>query len=136
DQQGYLALCELLSKAWLENQYRGRAEIRREWLQDKTGLIVLSGGRAGDVGQLLESGNTEEAAVVAASWAKAFPNSYFIELQRSVLDGDEAYVQEAMCLAARVDVPVVATHTFQFLKADDFRTHEARVCIAQGEQLD
>src|SRR5690606_12964152 len=71
DQQGYLALCELLSKAWLENQYRGRAEIRREWLQDKTGLIVLSGGRAGDVGQLLESGNTEEAAVVAASWAKA-----------------------------------------------------------------
>src|SRR5690554_4406692 len=26
---GYLALCDLLSRAWLTNQYRGRAEIRR-----------------------------------------------------------------------------------------------------------
>ncbi len=30
---GYLQLCELLSKAWLSNQHRGRAEIRIEWLQ-------------------------------------------------------------------------------------------------------
>src|SRR5690606_32394595 len=31
---GYLALCEILTRAWLENQYRGRAEVRREWLRD------------------------------------------------------------------------------------------------------
>ncbi|MCE2831788.1 MAG: PHP domain-containing protein, partial [Oxalobacteraceae bacterium] len=29
---GYLQLCDLLSRAWLTNQYRGRAEIRAEWL--------------------------------------------------------------------------------------------------------
>ncbi len=29
---GYLQLCELLSKAWLTNLHRGRAEIRAEWL--------------------------------------------------------------------------------------------------------
>jgi DNA polymerase-3 subunit alpha len=27
--QGYLALCEILTRAWLDNQYRGRAEVRR-----------------------------------------------------------------------------------------------------------
>jgi DNA polymerase-3 subunit alpha len=27
DKQGYLNLCELLSRAWLTNQYRGRAEV-------------------------------------------------------------------------------------------------------------
>ncbi len=30
---GYLQLCDLLSRAWLTNQYRGRAEIRIDWLR-------------------------------------------------------------------------------------------------------
>ena len=29
---GYTKLCALISRAYLENQYRGRPEIRREWL--------------------------------------------------------------------------------------------------------
>ncbi|MBF6615829.1 MAG: DNA polymerase III subunit alpha [Candidimonas sp.] len=134
-QQGYLSLCELLSQAWLDNQYRGRAELRREWLQGRSGLIVLSGGRAGDVGQLLEAGNMDEAAAAAGQWAKSFPGSYYIELQRSGHEGDETYVQAAMRVAASLDLPVVATHPVQFLEATDFRAHEARVCIAEGEQL-
>src|SRR5690606_15846250 len=45
------------------------------------------------------------------------------------------YVQAAMRLAGRLSLPVVATHPVQFLEPDDFRAHEARVCIAEGEQL-
>src|SRR5690606_35525788 len=41
----------------------------------------------------------------------------------------------AMRLAGRTGLPVVATHTVQFLQADDFGAHEARGCIAEGEQL-
>jgi DNA polymerase III subunit alpha len=56
--QGYRNLCELLSKAFLENQYRGRAEIKQEWLVDaNAGLIVLSGFKHGDVGQALLQDN-------------------------------------------------------------------------------
>ncbi|MGB3289231.1 MAG: DNA polymerase III subunit alpha [Burkholderiaceae bacterium] len=135
NQQGYLALCDILTRAWLDNQYKARAEVRREWLLDRDGLIVLSGGRAGEVGQMLEAGRTDEAEVVAASWARQFPDSYYIELQRSGHDGDEAYVQAALRLAAKLDLPVVATHPVQFLQSSDFRAHEARVCIAEGEQL-
>src|SRR5450830_50005 len=36
NRMGYLQLCELLSQAWLTNQYKGRAEIRTEWLQELT----------------------------------------------------------------------------------------------------
>ncbi|HUH59903.1 MAG TPA: DNA polymerase III subunit alpha [Candidimonas sp.] len=134
-QQGYLALCEILSRAWLENQYRGRAEVRRDWLSGREGLIALSGGRGGDVGQLLESGKADDAALLAASWAKEFPGRYYIELQRTGADGDEAYVQAAIGVAGRLDLPVVATHPVQFIHRSDFRAHEARVCIAEGEQL-
>src|SRR5690606_28761464 len=71
---------------------------------------------------------------MANQWAAAFPGAYYIELQR-VFEADENYVQAAMRLAAELDLPVVATHPVQFLQAEDFRAHEARVCIAEGEQL-
>src|SRR5688572_3578864 len=50
---GYLRLCELLSGAWLRNQYRARAEVSRSWLEDAgtEGLIALSAAASGDVGQ-------------------------------------------------------------------------------------
>ncbi|OYY82398.1 MAG: hypothetical protein B7Y34_02690, partial [Methylophilales bacterium 16-45-9] len=31
---GYLLLCQLLSRAYLSNQYRGRAEFKREWFAE------------------------------------------------------------------------------------------------------
>ncbi|MGE4340219.1 MAG: PHP domain-containing protein, partial [Pigmentiphaga sp.] len=59
---GYLNLCELLTRAYLENPHRGRAEVRREWLeQSAEGLIALSGARTGDVGQALLAGNAGAA---------------------------------------------------------------------------
>ena len=56
NREGYLQLCELLSRAYTENIWRGRAEVKREWLKGATGLIVLSGAEAGDVGSALEGG--------------------------------------------------------------------------------
>ena len=40
-----------------------------------------------------------------------------------------------VALAAETALPVVATHPVQFLRRDDFRAHEARVCIAEGYVL-
>ncbi|RIY40200.1 DNA polymerase III subunit alpha [Neopusillimonas maritima] len=135
NQAGYLALCEILTRAWLENQYAGRAEVRRPWLDNVEGLIMLSGGRAGDVGQALEAGRDAEARVLAQYWRRRFPDAFYIELQRTGADGDEAYVQSALQLAAELDLPVVATHPVQFIEPHQYRAHEARVCIAEGEQL-
>jgi len=135
NRQGYLALCEVLSRAWTANQYKGRAELQREWLENQPGLILLSGGMAGDVGQALLAGRVDQAEALARRWAAWFPRSYFIELQRTGPQADERYVQLAMQLAARLDLPVVATHPVQFTRPEDFRMHEARVCISDGELL-
>jgi DNA polymerase-3 subunit alpha len=40
-----------------------------------------------------------------------------------------------VALAGRLGLPVVATHPVQFLEPDDFKAHEARVCIAHGYVL-
>jgi len=135
NQAGYLRLCEIITQAWLTNQHKGRAEVRREWLEGASGLIALSGARAGDIGQAIEAGNLVAAKSLAQAWAGIFPDAFYIELVRAGFDGDETYTQAAMRLAAELNLPVVATHPVQFLDADGFEAHEARVCISEGEIL-
>src|SRR5262245_25685128 len=134
---GYLRLCDLLSRAWLRNQHRGRAEISRSWLEEAgtEGLIALSGAGAGDVGQALAADNTEAAERLARAWAQLFPGRYYIELQRAGFAHGEALLARSVALAGRLGLPVVATHPVQFLDRADFKAHEARVCIAQGYVL-
>ncbi len=133
---GYLLLCRLLSRAYLENQHRGRAEVRREWFHEGTnGLIALSGAHLGDVGSALLSGNAKQAKQFAQEWAGLFNNRYYLEVQRAGFADEEHYLQAAAQLAAKLGLPVVATHPVQFLAADDFKAHEVRVCIAEGYVL-
>jgi len=134
--EGYLLLCRLLSRAYLENQHRGRAELRREWFHEGTsGLIALSSAHLGDVGCALLSGNAKQAEQFAQEWAGLFNNRYYLEVQRAGFADEEHYIQAAAQLAAKLGLPVVATHPVQFLAADDFKAHEARVCIAEGYVL-
>ncbi len=134
---GYLRLCELLSRAWLRNHYRGRGEIAKSWLSEggTEGLIALSGGGFGDVGQALLADNAELAERLAREWATLFPGRYYIELHRAGFANGDALLARSVALATRVGVPVVATHPVQFLDPGDFKAHEARVCIAQGHVL-
>lgn len=134
--QGYLNLCELLTKASLTNQYKGRAEVDPIWFKEHAeGLIALSGARFGDVGVALLANQEDEALNRAKVWAKYFPGSFYIEIQRAGHPQDEAQLHGAVHLANQLKLPVVATHSIQFMKQSDFTAHEARVCIAEGEIL-
>ncbi|MFM7024664.1 MAG: DNA polymerase III subunit alpha, partial [Limnohabitans sp.] len=134
--QGYLNLCELLARGWTQNVVKAQSVIRLEWLQALSdGLILLSGAQAGPVGQALVQGDTDKAADQALRLASIFPHRFYLELQRAGRPEDEPHVQATVQLAARLHLPVVATHPVQFLSADDYEPHEARVCIAEGEIL-
>ena len=146
---GYLNLCELLSRASLDNQSRGRAEVDSAWFsepaakaEDKAakrtlsyGLIALSGARMGEVGIALLGGQEDQAKIVARRYEKLFPKSFYIEVQRGGNPQDEKQLQLACHLASELNLPVVATHPVQFMQKSDFTAHEARVCIAEGELL-
>src|SRR3954470_26636 len=71
--EGYLRLCDWLSRAYLTNQHRGHAQLRRAWFDEGTeGLIALSGARDGDVGQALLQGNGAAARRLANEWLARF----------------------------------------------------------------
>jgi DNA polymerase-3 subunit alpha len=133
---GYLKITEWLTRAYRCNQYRGRAEMRHEWFAEGTeGLIALCGARRGEVGAALLQGNLPGARNAAQRWSAWFPGRYYLEVQRAGHVDDNALVAATARLAAELALPVVATHPVQFLRRDDFRAHEARVCIAEGDVL-
>ncbi|HEY9107631.1 MAG TPA: PHP domain-containing protein, partial [Roseateles sp.] len=136
NKQGYLNISELLSRAWIQNVQRNQACVTWEWLQELgEGLICLSGAQHGGLGQALLQGDKVRARDWAQKLSAIFPNRFYIELQRAGLPGQEALVQASVPFAAELGLPVVATHPIQFLAADDFEAHEARVCVAEGETL-
>jgi DNA polymerase III subunit alpha len=138
---GYLQLNTLLTRAFLENAWKGRPEINADWLtpQSTSGLFALSGAVQGEIGHAVVNGQDFSALdALAQRWADQFPNRFFIELQRD--GGNENavvndYTQHAIALAGRTGLPVVATHAIQFAALEDYDAHEARVCIAAGEML-
>ena len=137
NRQGYRQLCELLTHAYVADGRRDRAEIRREWLLQIgcDGLIALSGGHQGDVGEALLNGNFALATERALAWADFFPGAFYLEVQRYGQPQQEYLVNQTADLAGETGLPLVATHPVQFMRRDDFQAHEARVCIAEGYVL-
>ena len=134
--QGYLNLCELISRAWLQHEQRSQACVKWSWLAElNEGLIALAGAEMGAVGQALVANDPARAEGLARRLAAMFEDRFYIELQRAGLPANESHVRAAVKLAARLRLPVVATHPVQFETPDDFDAHEARVCVAEGEML-
>jgi len=133
---GYKNLTVLISRAYQEGQILGRPLLRREWIEAcSEGLLALSGGRGGDVGQHLLAGRDADAEQALTWWMSQFPERFYLELQRTGREYEEDYLHAAVTLAAGADCPVVATNEVCFLTPDEFDAHEARVCIGDGRTL-
>ncbi len=134
---GYLNLSQLVSKSYLQGQHRGIPMLEMDWFTGcSEGLIALSGGREGDVGCMLLAGNKELATQRATFWSELFPDSYYLELQRTGRENEAEYILQACTLAQELQLPVVASNDVRFIKEEDFEAHEARVCIHDGRTLD
>jgi len=135
--KGYRHLTQLVSRSFLEGQLRGAPMLERAWLEPAVleGLIVLSGGPAGDVGQALVRGNLEEATRCLARWQALAGERFYLEVLRTGRSGESLYSEEVMHLARSRGVAAVATNDVRFLTRGEFEAHEARVCIREGALL-
>lgn len=135
---GFRQLSRLLTLSFSQGQHLGRALLLKDWLEadELTGLLALSGGQYGELGQLLLGSQQEKAAEALHYWRTLFPDRFYIELQRVGRPQEHVYLPRAVNLSAREGVPVVATNDVRFLTRADFETHETRICIQQGRILD
>ncbi|OBU16794.1 DNA polymerase III subunit alpha [Photobacterium aquimaris] len=131
--EGYKNLTLLISEAYQRGHVQHQPVIDKEWLiKHREGLIVLSGGRTGDVGRALLKGNQQLTEACVAFYQTYFPDSYYLELVRTGRADEDAYLHFAIELAEKYDLPVVATNDVRLLRADQFDAHEIRVAIHDG----
>ncbi|OZG42191.1 DNA polymerase III subunit alpha [Aeromonas sp. A35_P] len=136
DNDGYQNITLLISRGYQRGHVQGRPVIDKEWLVEHAkGVIVLSGGREGDVGKFLLKGNRQMTEQCVAFYQTHFPDAYYLELLRTGRPDEEVYLHMAVNLASEFALPVVATNEVVFLTADDFDAHEIRVAIHDGYTL-
>ena len=144
NKKGYTNLTKLVSKAYIEGQETGNPLVKIEWLADYSeGLIALSGGQNGHIGQALLLKNNNLAKKRVDYFKNIYRDDFFIEVQRIGREDEEQYNLLAINLAEELAIPIVATNDVRFLRPidpddespSDFEAHEARVCIQKGEVL-
>ncbi|PSW06987.1 DNA polymerase III subunit alpha [Photobacterium rosenbergii] len=136
DNDGYQNLTMLISKAYQRGHVQHLPVIDKEWLvEHKKGLILLSGGKSGDVGKALLKGNQQLVSKCVEFYQTHFADAYYLELVRTGRPDEEAYLHFAIELAEQAELPVVATNDVRFLTPDQFDAHEIRVAIHDGYTL-
>jgi len=144
NKRGYTNLTKLVSKAYIEGQDTGDPLVKIDWLSDYSeGLIALSGGQKGHIGQALLLNNNNLAKKRINYFRDIYGEDFFLEIQRVGREDEEHYNISAIDLAQEIGIPIVATNDVRFLtpidpddeSPSDFEAHEARVCIQKGEIL-
>ena len=132
---GWRSLTEIISRGFIEGQQLSIPCVKKEWVLHQSNDIIALLGMQSDVGEMLCSGNPQKAEPLLEEWIAKFGNRVYLALTRTDRPNEEAFIQEAVKLAAKYQIGVVAHNDVHFINAEDFEAHEARVCIADGYVL-
>ncbi|GHZ15664.1 DNA polymerase III, alpha subunit [Vibrio cholerae] len=134
---GYKNLTLLISKAYLRGHVQHQPVIDKAWLVEYAeGLIVLSGGKSGEVGRALLKGNQQQVERCIEFYQTHFADHFYLELIRTGRADEESYLHFALDMAEQYDLPVVATNEVVFITEESFEAHEIRVAIHDGYTLE
>ena len=135
--EGYLNLSELISKAYLsEHGIEGVSVTEEQLVEHQSGLIMVATSLSSDIAQLLLANESKLAEKKALNWKSIFSDRYYMSVQRTDRSSDEQLLHLTIELGLRLDIPIVATNDVQFLNKNEYEAHEARICIAEGGLLD
>ena len=136
NEAGYTNLMALISAAHLESEGKqGPGVAFDEIAASADGLICLTGGPDGLINQLLESNQTEAAKNKISILNSVFGDNLYIELQRYGDASEDEIEAQLVDFAYAMDLPLVATNQAYFASADDYRAHDALICIAEGRYI-
>ncbi|HBO99919.1 MAG: polymerase III, alpha subunit protein [Candidatus Uhrbacteria bacterium GW2011_GWF2_41_16] len=139
---GYRTLVQLSSIGFLEGFYykpRIDHEILRELCEGKShGLIALSGGRFGEIDQMLSHGNRPQTEILIQEYVRIFgKDHFFLELvDRPEMAEQQAINAQLIELGRALDVPVVATKNVFYLKPEEAEAWKILQCVQGGKTLE
>ncbi|MDG1287602.1 MAG: DNA polymerase III subunit alpha [Rickettsiales bacterium] len=133
NEQGYHNLLEVASGAYLESAQEGEPILDWKILEGKTdGLICLTGGEGGPLIQRILRGRGDVADQWLNKMKQLFPERLYIEIQRHDTPAQLEPEPALLKLAAKHNLPIVATNDVYFATRKMHKAHDALLCIADG----
>jgi DNA polymerase-3 subunit alpha len=133
---GYHNLIQLVSNAHLNSSSEFYPEITTDLLAKYSEeLILLTGGIYGSLGSFLVSNDADGAREYLEFLQKHFSNRLYLELFRHNNELENKLEEPTISLAYDLKIPLVATNNVCFAYQQDFRSHDALICIAQGKTI-
>ena len=137
---GYKNLLKLNSKAYLEKEVSPFL-VMEDLKSCSDGLILLTGGAAGPMGELIIADKIPEAHDLLTDFSDIFKSNLYIEIQRHPLENEplesEAATEKSFLeMAYELKIPIVATNDVFFPDSDMFEAHDALMCISSGSYVD
>jgi len=137
---GYRSLMRLISRAYLEDESQVDPHLPLAALDGCTeGLIALTGGIDGPLGQTLLANRPQVAETCLRQLIGLFPGRLYIELQRhptwEKAGLEQRLEPQLLALADRFALPLVATNDCFFATEAMYEAHDALLCIAEGRYL-
>ncbi|MBW7056872.1 DNA polymerase III subunit alpha [Paracoccus bogoriensis] len=142
NRDGWMNLMALSSCLYLREGGAPPHVTVEELCRHAKGLICLTGGATGPLGQLIAQGQAARADALAAQLAEAFPTRLYIELQRHPDEDGALMPAEAASEGALIDIayardlPLVATNDAYFPSPSMYEAHDALICIAEKAYVD
>jgi len=133
NEQGYQNLMKLVSQAHLLSESHEEPQVSLsnfEGLSD--GIICLTGGVSGAIGQLLLAGQREKADKLLAELKTIFPDHLYVELQRHGMPDEDEIEESLLDMAYAFDLPIVATNQPYFTMPNMYEAHDTLLCMADG----
>jgi len=136
NETGYANIMKLVSKAYLETEDNAEPQIPLSALEGLTdGLIALTGGPQGSVGQALVREQFEQAEEILLKLAKYFPGRLYMEIMRHGIPDEAKTEKQFIDLAFKHGIPLVATNEAFFVSSEMYEAHDALLCIAGGNYV-
>lgn len=135
-EDGYRRLMRLSSRAFLETPSNEAPHIHVSWLDQETdGIIALTGGGLGGLDQAIMAGRLDLAQQRGEQLRTLFGNRLYVEIQRHGLPEQRLTEGHLLDIAYGQSLPLVATNEPFFATPDDYESHDALICIAEGRVI-
>ena len=132
---GWRNLTEIVSRGFIEGQQLDIPCVQKDWVLEQHDDLIALLGIHSDVGKMLCTSNPQKAEPLLEEWIAKFGNRLYLALTRTNRPNEEDFIYEAVQLAKKYNIGVVAHNDVHFISREDFEAHEARVCIADGYVL-
>jgi DNA polymerase-3 subunit alpha len=133
NKKGYENLCKLSSIGFVEGFYYVPRIDKDVLITHKEGLMVSTGGLAGEVPNLILNVGEQQAEEAFLWWKEQFGEDFYVELNRHNLPEENVVNEVLLRFAEKHNVKYFAANNNYYLDKKGSDAHDILLCVKDGE---